>query len=141
MRDLLAHPMFIKLGKLNLPSHDFAVFGSAPMWAHGLKHLGADIDLISRGAAWQKALTLGKTEIAAFGDPVVRLFDGEIEIFDKWSPGEWNTDELIDGAEEINGIRFVGLEHVKRWKQMYGREKDQHHIKLIDEYLQKQAAT
>jgi len=34
------------------------------------------------------------------------------------------VDKLIDAAEEIDGIRFVRLAEVLRWKNLMGREKD-----------------
>jgi predicted nucleotidyltransferase len=43
------------LKSLKLPTEDFAVFGSGPMYAHGIKELGHDLDLIARGVAWEKA--------------------------------------------------------------------------------------
>jgi hypothetical protein len=130
------NPLIQKLISLDLPAYDYAVFGSGPMFAHGIKDLGHDIDLIARGDAWKKALTLGSTETAKLGkNEVVTLFDGEIEIFNGWAPGEWNTDELIDTAEVIDGIPFVALEVVLKWKKMMGREKDFQHIKMIEDYL------
>jgi hypothetical protein len=130
------NPIIKNLISLDLPADDFAVFGSGTMYAHGIKDLGHDIDLVARGKAWEKALTLGTTETTKLGGhTVVTLFDGEIEIFNGWAPGEWNTDELIDTAEIIDGIRFVGLDTVVKWKRIMGREKDFEHIKMIEDYL------
>lgn len=131
----LNDPIIKKLLSLNLPSEDYAVFGSGPMFAYGIKDLGHDVDLIARGKAWKKALTLGEVSKAKSGDNVVTLFDGEIEIFDGWAPGTWDTDALIDTAKVINGIRFVSLENVIKWKKEMGREKDLQHIQIIEDYL------
>lgn len=134
------NPILNKLISLDLPTKDYAVFGSGPMFAHGIKDLGHDIDIIARKDAWEKATTLGLvTDAMHGGHKVVVLFDGEIEIFDGWAPGKWDVDALIDDAEKIDGIKFVSLENVIKWKTIMGREKDAIHIKMIGEYLNKKA--
>lgn len=123
---------------LNLPTDDYAIFGSGPMYAHGIKDLGHDIDLVARGKAWNEALKLGKTKRAALGgNKVITLFDGEVEIFNGWAPGEWDVNKLIQEAELIDGIRFVSLKNVVKWKEIMGREKDLQHIKMINDHLSK----
>ena len=72
------------------------------------------------------------------GHEYVRLTDGNngvIEIFNKWVPGEWNENELIDSAEMIDGVPFVPLEKVIIWKRRMNREKDRIDLKLISAYL------
>jgi hypothetical protein len=135
MNKISTHPLFIKLATLQLPSKDFAIFGSAPMWLHGLKELGNDIDLVVRGEAWEKAKQLGEIIPAPTTGNVIKLFGGEIEIYDSWGPGEWDANELIDNALEVEGIKFVDLADVARWKEIYGREKDLQHLDIIKRYL------
>jgi hypothetical protein len=134
------HPLIDALLSLELPSEDYAVFGSGPMYAHGLKDLGHDLDIVARGAAWEKAAEKGEIKITESGDDkVIELFDGFIEIFRSWAPGEWDIDALIDEAEEISGIRFVQLEKVLAWKKIKNRPKDAEHIALIEAYLRLKA--
>jgi len=136
MNNIFTNPLFLKLKSLNLPSEDYAIMGRTCMAVHGLIEMGEDIDLIVRGKAWDKACTIAKPQIPASGiGKVIELFDNQIEIFDTWYPGKWDVDQLIDTAEIINGIKFVTLENVKKWKQIYGREKDIAHIKIIDNYI------
>jgi len=124
------------LKSLDLPTEDYAVFGSGPMYIHGLKDIGHDIDLIARDLAWEKAKELGKTEEMRLNKgEVITLFNGAIEIFNTWTSSNWNIDELIDTAEIIDGIRWVKLENVLKWKKEMSREKDLEHIKLIEKYL------
>lgn len=130
------HPLILKLLSLGLPAKDYAVFGSGPMFAHGLKDLGHDLDLVARGEAWKMMLQSGQIDTSK-GYPIATYFDGEIEAFDSWGPGKWDTDELIDTAEEIEGIRFVQLEKVLAWKKVMNRPKDVEHVRLIEEYLGK----
>jgi hypothetical protein len=125
------------LKSLNLPTNDYAVFGSGPMYPRGIKELGHDIDLIVRGSAWDKAQTIGEVNQTKLGgNKVIELFDGNIEIFNGWAPGEWSVDELIDTSETFDGIPYVTLENVLKWKKIMNREKDIEHIRLIEEYLE-----
>jgi hypothetical protein len=126
-----------QLKSLNLPTNDYAVFGSGPMYPRGIKELGHDIDLIARGSAWGTAQTLGEVNQTKLGgNKVIELFDGNIEIFNGWAPGEWSVDELIDTSETFDGIPYVTLENVLKWKKIMNREKDIEHIRLIEEYLE-----
>ncbi|MEI7741769.1 MAG: hypothetical protein WCJ29_04650 [bacterium] len=123
-----------KLRALELPPEDFAIFGSGPMWAHGL-HEMHDLDVLARGEAWKKAKANGTLQKAIVSGEKVDFADGLIEVFDTWGPGEWNVDELIDTAEEFDGIKFVKLANVLKWKRLMGREKDADHVKLIEQYM------
>jgi hypothetical protein len=124
-----------KLRSLELPEGDFAIFGSGPMLNYNLKQSSHDIDVVARGAAWKKAMTLGEVSQAAMGDHVVRLFDDAIEIFDGWKPGKWNINKLIDEAEKHHGLPWVRLEEVLKWKKRMGRVKDFEEIPKIERFL------
>ena len=135
MKNLRSNQLLGKLNSLGLSADDYAVFGSGPMFAHGIKDLGHDLDIIARGNAWRQACSTSSPPTAIFGGLVVNLFNGEIEIFDSWVPGDWDVNDLIDTAEIIEGIRFVTLGNVVKWKRLMGREKDLIHIKMIEDYL------
>ena len=135
MKNLRSNQLLGKLNSLGLSADDYAVFGSGPMFAHGIKDLGHDLDIIARGNAWRQACSTSSPQTAIFGGLVVNLFNGEIEIFDSWAPGDWDVNDLIDTAEIIERIRFVTLGNVVKWKRLMGREKDQIHIKMIEDYL------
>lgn len=133
---MLDHPLIQKLRSLNLPIDDYAVFGSGPMYAHGLKDLNHDIDIIACRDAWKLAKKLGKVDLTEIGKtPVISLFDGEIEIFNGWDWCGWTPEEIVDTAEMIDEIKFVSLEKVLQWKKIFGRPKDLEHIKIIENYL------
>ncbi len=121
---------------LGLPKSDFAIFGSAHLYLCGLRDSVNDIDIIARGKAWEKVLTLGKIKNAKSGvGQVLELFDGYVEIFNDWPYGPWNIENLIDTAKEINGIKYVTLENILNWKQKRNNEKDIVDIHKIKEYL------
>jgi hypothetical protein len=134
--DIKTNSLIEKLLSLDLPSDDYAVFGSGCMLARGLIDSCHDVDVIARGRAWEKACTLGTPENTKLGSGrAVTLFNGDIEIFNGWAPGEWDINELIGTSDVISGIRFVTLDNLLKWMKMMSREKDFARIKLIENYL------
>jgi hypothetical protein len=127
-----------KLLSLELPTGDYAVFGSGPLAARGLIEFSTDIDIVARSKAWEKAEEYGTPEEtrARFGD-VISLFENKIEIYNGWPNGNWNIDTLIETADIIDGIRFVNLQNVLKWKKERNLPKDVVQIKLIEDYLSK----
>jgi hypothetical protein len=95
-----------------------------------------DLDVVARGEAWKIAMNVADPTPppSGYGLRVV-LFDGAIEVFDRWLPGTADTDELIDGAELIQGIPFCPLSVVLAWKRRSDREKDRADIRAIRAYL------
>lgn len=137
MSEITGAELIQKLRSLELPTDDFAIFGSGPMYPRGIKDLGHDIDLVARGKAWEKALTYSNSEPTKLNNNnlVITLFDGQIEIFNGWAPGTWDIDNLIDTADIFEGLRYVNLDNLLKWKREMGRPKDFEHIKLIETYL------
>jgi len=129
-----------ELKSLGLPPDDFAVFGSGPMVIRGMRE-PHDLDVLARGEAWDICKSKSEPRKAVSGGEVCEFADGDVEVFSSWAPGEWDTDELIDTAETIDGIRFVRLEHVLEWKRRMGREKDTRDIAIIEEYLSRQSGS
>lgn len=120
------------LKKIGMPPMDFAVFGSGPMAVRGLRDT-EDIDVIARGRAWEIAKSKGERRTSEFGDESYAFADGKIEVVDRWA--DWNVDELIDGADEFEGIRFVNLETTQKEKIRRGRDKDLKDVELIGRYM------
>lgn len=128
-----AEELFGRLRTIGLPAGDYAVFGSGPLAARGLIGELGDLDVVARGAAWAKAKELGPVREAPGGDPVVRLWDGAIEVFGGWLG--WDTDGLIGRAEVIGGLPFARLEDVLAFKLSHERPKDLAHVRVIEEHL------
>lgn len=131
MRDIRKNPLIKKLLSLDLPENDYAIFGSAPLYFHGIIDEMRDLDVVARGKAWEKVRKLGRIERFSTGGYSVNLFDGDVEIVNDWIPGDWDKDNLIDEADIIDGIRVVTLENVFKWKKKMGRKKDKKHLDLI----------
>jgi hypothetical protein len=129
----LADRLWFEVRALNLPHHDYVIFGSGPLVAHGLIDHVRDIDIVARGEAWEKASSLAPPVLAPHGDRVIHLRGGDIEIFD----GFFNFDahQLINAAMLIEGLPFGCLSHVLRYKELLGRDKDLEHIRIIEAYL------
>ena len=128
-----APSFFGKLRALDLPTADYAIFGSDPLAVRGLIEEVHDLDVVARGTAWQQAKGLGEVRIAPEGDPVVWLEGGAIEVFCGWLG--WDIDMLIDNAEIIDGLPFARLEDVLAFKLSLGRPKDVAHTRLIEVHL------
>ena len=127
--------LFDRVKKLNLPVSDFAIFGSGPLIVRGIIPASNDLDIICRGQAWERVKAIGELEyLSKYDVTVVTMCDGRLTFGTRWAIGEFDTDELIDGAEEIDGLPFVRLEHVKNYKEISKRPKDLRHIEALKAY-------
>lgn len=121
-----------RLKDLDLPAGHYAVFGSGPLLVRGIIDDANDIDVICRGAAWEKARALGRTEyLEKYDVTIVSLDDGRLTFGTRWAIGDFDTDELIDSSEIINDLPFVRLEHVVAYKEIADRRKDRDHIAAL----------
>ncbi len=124
------HEYFRALLALELPAGDFAVTGSAVLYAHGLIDDPRDLDVLVRRRAWDRVLELGEAKPTPLAEgSEVTL--GDLQFVDRWFPG-WSTDELIDEADVLHGMRFVRLDVIRETKARLGRPRDLEHVALID---------
>ena len=91
-----------RVTQLELPWDDFLVFGSAPMLVYRLIQSINDIDMLAKGGAWKKALSLGKVNQAPAGDKIISLKDN-IDIYDGWMGKD--REALFKRSIRIAGIR------------------------------------
>ena len=127
--------LFDRVKRLNLPVSDFAIFGSGPLIVRGIIPASNDLDIICRGQAWERVKAIGELEyLSKYDVTVVTMCDGRLTFGTRWAIGEFDIDELIDGAEEIDGLPFVRLEHVKNYKEISKRPKDLRHIEALKAY-------
>jgi hypothetical protein len=118
---------------LGLPAGNFMLFGSAPLLVRGIVPPTGDVDVLARGPDWEAVRALGPTvRLPHYGVDVVRLLDGRIDIGTVWGIGNVDVDDLIDSAEDIDGLPFAGLAHVRAYKELAGRPKDRKHLRLLD---------
>lgn len=118
-----------ELKGLNLPSDQYAVFGSGPLAIRGIRE-NKDIDIIAKPGLWDKLSR-------EYGKDDGSIEIGHVEVYRNWDPLPDSIEKLIDGADIIGGIRFVKLKYLLEWKKSVGREKDKRDIKLIEDYVKK----
>jgi hypothetical protein len=120
------------LRKLKLPADKFAIFGNGPLSVRGLKE-AKDLHIIVKKDLWD---VLDRKFMARNNYGGIIL--SGVEVVKDMLPWFDDLDALIDSADIIDGIRYVKLEHVLKWKKDMNREKYKDDIKIIEEFLKKQ---
>jgi hypothetical protein len=121
-----------ELKALNFPKDQFAIFGSGPLAIRGMRD-NADIDIIVTDELWNELMEKYPENFANGYE----IKFGNISAINDWKPWFEDNNELISGADVIDGVRFVSLENVLKWKKALNREKDQKDIKILEDYLEK----
>jgi hypothetical protein len=131
---------------LELPISKYVVVGGA-MEAFGIRS-AHDLDIVVtedlfnelRQKGW-KLCECEKCQAEWRQGSTDRILKGDgVDILSEYSCGNLyhaDTDELIRNATIINGVAFVQLEELLKWKKAAAREKDLKDIVLIEEFLAK----
>lgn len=110
---------------LDLDRRDFVIFGSGPLLAHGLRYGIRDLDIVARGSVWQQVSVHGCRDTGSInGAPLAVFWNGLIQFSQGWISDDWDADDLIGRAENIQGWPFAQLTDVLAYKQMLLRPKD-----------------
>ncbi len=118
---------------LNLPAGDFAIFGSGPLIIRELITGSNDLDIICRGAAWEKVQSLGQVKyLPEYDVSIVAIGGDDITFGNQWGIGNPDIDALIDDAEMIEDLPFVQLRHVIDYKLLRASRKDLSHIEILE---------
>ena len=118
-----------------LPGGDYAIFGSGPLLVRGIITSVNDIDVLARGAAWERALEIGEiTLLPEHGVSVAILHGGALTIGQRWAIGEIDPDQAIDSADCLLELPWVRLELVAGYKRVAARPKDLEHLRLLAEW-------
>ena len=127
--------LFDQLRQLDLPTGDYAVFGSAPLAVREIIPTCNDLDILCRGAVWETVCQAGTTEFLPDYNVTIASFYGDKVTFGTtWGIGEFDIDELIDTAEIIDSLPFVRIEHVIGYKTIRSSAKDLLHLKALEEF-------
>ena len=100
---------------LGLPPNAYAVFGSAPLLAHGLIAEVGNIDILAAGSAWRLAQELASPVRAPDGDRVVRL-GTDLELYNGWLG--LDVDASVRRAELIDGLPIARPDDVATYKHL-----------------------
>jgi hypothetical protein len=121
--------------KLHLPLGEYVVVGSGPLAVRGIRNFN-DIALLVSEQAYSRLSARGWEETIGFGGRM-RLKLGLYEAYQDLCYGDYRPDTkiLIEQADIVNGIPFLQLEELIRFKKAVGREKDLADIRLIEAYL------
>lgn len=124
--------LFESLKKLNLPEDDYAVFGSGPLFVRGIISNITDLDVVCRGVAWEKVQEIGTLQYNDVYDvAIVTVNDGRMTFGNSWGIGDFDVDDLIDGAEYIDDVPFVQIKHVVDYKMQRASVNDLRHIESL----------
>jgi hypothetical protein len=131
--------IFAAVRALTLPRDQYAVFGSGPMTARGLRD-SKDVDLLVTPELFEalKACGWQATVVTIEGRPRERLSHGLCEAYKAlWAGGkDHDVAALISRADDIRGVRFVRLSDLLELKRAMGRDKDLRDARIIERYLQ-----
>ena len=130
-----------RVKELGLPLDQIMIIGSGILDQLGIRR-STDIDMAARSEVLEK-LARDDDWIEKVDDKHQRRYlvkyDGSAEIWDGWEiDGRVvEYDELLGYTVEHDGVKFVSLDFLRRWKNWRGRKKDMQDMKLIDEWRAK----
>jgi hypothetical protein len=131
----MLHPLLKKFNELNLSTREYVIFGSGPLCVRGLKDW-TDIDVVVLPEIYNNFKNNVDWETKIFENSGIEyLAKDKIEMMKDWWPEQWDIKKLIEEADIIDGLAFVKLEEVLKWKKMMNREKDIKDIEIIEHYL------
>lgn len=118
---------------LDLDRRDFVIFGSGPLLAHGLRTRVSDLDVVARGRTWELVSQYGfPSRGKVNGARMASFWGGLIQFSPGWISADWQTDDIIENAEFVDGMPFARLTEVLRYKKTLGRPKDRHDVALLE---------
>lgn len=125
-----------KIKSLNIPIGKYIVIGSSILEVKGIRKAN-DIDILILDGEFDKLRTAGFQE-KRYPDGNITLVGNNFEISNKFISGyRQNPGVAISKAEIINGVPFMTLRELIKYKQFMRRVKDLKDIKLIKSYLDK----
>ena len=133
----------IKVKELSLPIGKYALFGSVPLTAYGIRE-SRDIDILITSDLFNELKESGKWVEKTNPNGDKKLVKEPFDLTDKWWHGnsyEPEESKIIRDAEIIKGMPVVRLAEVLSWKRAFWREKDLKDVRLIEEYLEKHGSS
>lgn len=127
-----------KIKSLNFKADQYVIIGSGIMDALGIRK-AADVDISVTKELFEELRKTGDwEEITKYIDrPFLKRDVFEINQKLDWNDYYTTTEEAIASAQIIEGVPFMNLQELCKFKKTMGREKDFNDIKLIKEYIDK----
>jgi hypothetical protein len=134
--------LFTVVRELDLPRHEYAIFGGACLTAHNIRET-EDLEIFVTDNLYQTLVQEGWDERVTFStnaDYVTEMVQKVAVLAfrqcgsDKWIP---DVDTYIRSPELIDGVLFMPLEAMRAWKAKTARPKDLVDVGLIGNYLDK----
>lgn len=121
---------------LDLPLGQYAVFGSGPIVVRGLRE-GADIDLVVTPELYARLRETPEWTARPRDDGGETLARDDFDVMERLEfPGyAGDVPAMIADAEPIEGVPFVRLPELRRFKAALNRPKDHVDLELIDAAL------
>src|SRR3989344_2496956 len=122
-----------KIKKLNLTMGEYVIIGSGILDALGIRKAN-DIDISALPQLYSRLRATGEwNEEERYGKIFLKRNGIEINPQLSWSAYPTSTEEAISSAMIIDGIPFMNLKELRKFKKALGRDKDFADIILIDE--------
>lgn len=124
--------------KLKLPEEEYVIYGSGPLAIRGIRK-AKDLDVVVTKRLFQKLKEKYSENFKK--DPKKRFKEklkiGKIEIYpiNSWGLKFKDLNKAIKRAETIEGLKFIRLKDLIKFKEKMGRPKDFRDIELIKKYL------
>ena len=123
-----------KIKELNFPPDKYVIMGSGTLDVLGIRP-ASDIDIAVTKDLHEKLRKTGEwKEVEMYGK--IFLEKGDIDIIPQldWEAYKTTTEEAISSAILVEGIPFMNLDELCKFKTAMGGEKDFKDIELIKKY-------
>lgn len=127
--------------KLNFPIGQYVIVGSGPMAVRGLRD-AHDIDIVVTRELFETCKANGWEPVPwTYPEKIGQIYlrKNYVELYLDVNCADFNpaTEELIQRAEIIEGVPFIPLQDMIRFKRAYNREKHHRDIEITEKYLLK----
>lgn len=135
--------IFEAVQKLNFPSDHFMVVGSGIMAAKGIRDVH-DLDIVVSQELFDTCKLAGWelkqwTRPGRPGKEWLKKDNVDLMVEIQSKDEDYDLQKLREGGELVNGIWFLSIEQLIKFKRDYGRQKDFDDIVLMENYLVKNA--
>jgi hypothetical protein len=129
--------IILEAKKLGFPLGEYVIVGSGILGALGLRE-SRDLDVAVSEKLLKELRASGKwKEETRYNNRLFLVSDG-VDVITQldWENYATTTQEAIDSALIIDGVPFLNIEEIIKFKTAVGREKDLKDIELLKKYVE-----